>query len=83
MLETIQSIYTSLLGNFPVSYHPIISVALGIVLLIAIIQTLRQNLIWLVVVVVLLPASVPILRGVADFLIVLFKFLFGLEQTLQ
>lgn len=79
MLEQIQNVYNSFLGNFPPEFHPYISIILGVVLFVSIVQVLRKQFIWLILLVILLPASVPILKGIAQALIDLLKFLFGVD----
>jgi hypothetical protein len=41
------------------------------------VQALKRNFIYLIVLVVLLPASIPILKGVVEFIIELIKYLLG------
>lgn len=79
MLAEIQAIYTKFLDFFPVFFHPCISLILGIVLVISIFQVLKKNLVWLIVLIILLPASIPILKGVLQGLLKLLKFLFGVS----
>lgn len=76
-LTQIQDIYNKFLGYFPAEFHPYISLILGVVLFISIVQVLRKEFIWLIFLVVLLPASVPILKGIAEVIIDVLKYLFG------
>lgn len=78
-LTQIQDIYNKFLSYFPAEFHPYVSLILGIVLFIAIIQVLRKEFIWLIFLVVLLPASVPILKGIAEVVINILKYLFGVK----
>lgn len=78
-MNQIQSIYNSFLSHFPVGLHPYISIVLGIVLFISIVQVLRKEFLWLILLIILLPASVPILKGIFDALIEVLKYLFGVK----
>ncbi len=74
-MQQIQVLYTRFLGLFPPVLHPIISIILVIVVVYAIIQVLKKDFIYLIVLVILLPASVPVLRSVGQGIIDLIKFL--------
>lgn len=69
--------YNQILGYFPNFLHPYISVALAIFLVYSIFQVLKRNFIYLIVLIILLPASVPILKGVWEALVSIIKFLLG------
>lgn len=76
-LAQIEAFYSRFLANFPPEFQPYISITLGVVLFISIIQVLRKEFIWLIALAVLLPASVPILKGIAAAIVELLKLLFG------
>ncbi len=78
-LAQIETLYVRFLSNFPPQFQPYVSIILGVVLFISIVQVLRKEFIWLIFLVVLLPASVPILKGVAQVIIDLLKLLFGVK----
>lgn len=78
-LAHIETLYTRFLSNFPPEFQPFISITLGIILFVSIVQVLRKEFIWLIVLVILLPASVPILKGIAVAIIELLKLLFGVK----
>ncbi len=65
------------LTRVPNQYHTAVSIAIGVLLIFSFVQIIRRQFIWFVVLVVLFPASLPVLRGVADGVIVVLKFLFG------
>lgn len=77
-LAQIHEIYNKFLSYFPAEFHPYISIILGILLVISIVQVIRQQFIWIILLVVLLPASIPILKDVASALLSVVKFLFGM-----
>ena len=79
LLTQIQDIYNRFLAFFPAQFHPYVSLILGIVLVISIIQVLRKEFVWLIILVVLLPASVPILKGIAEVIVSALKYLFGVK----
>ncbi len=78
-MDYLQGIYQQFLSYFPGFLHPIISIVIAILLVYSIFQTLKRNFIFLIVLVVLLPASIPILKSVVDILISFIKFLLGME----
>lgn len=69
--------YNQILGYFPNFLHPFISIALAVFLVYSIFQVLKKNFIYLIVLVVLLPASVPILKSLWEVLLGVIKFLLG------
>lgn len=71
----IYSIYEQFLNYFPSSLHWVVSFALAILLIYAIFQILKRNFIWLILLVILLPASMPILKTIWAGVVELIKFL--------
>lgn len=76
-MEALQDIYQNFLNYFPEFWHPFISVALAVFFVYSIFQVLKKNFIFLIVLVVLLPASIPILKGVIEVLLYIVKYLLG------
>ena len=77
-MEFLQNLYSQFLSFFPSFMHPIISIIVVIFLVYSIVQALKRNFIFLIVLVVLLPASIPILKNVVDILIGFIKWLLGM-----
>lgn len=71
----IQQLYLDFLNIFPGFLHPFISVGLAILLIVSIIQVLKKNFIFLILLVLLLPASIPILKNVVDTVLAFIKFI--------
>jgi len=76
-MQQIQGLYTQFLSLFPPVLHPLISVILVIVIVYSLVQVLRRNFIFLIILVILLPASVPLLRSVWQGIVDLIRFLLG------
>lgn len=74
-MSTIFSIYDNFLGMFPAPYHGLISIALAILIVIGIYKIIKQDFIWLIVLIILLPASIPILKNIWDSILSLITFL--------
>jgi len=74
-LQQIYSIYDQFLGYFPQNLHGIVSLALASLLVFGIYKVLRRQLVYLILLIILLPASVPILKNIWEQLFVLIKFL--------
>lgn len=74
-MQAIMDLYNQFLSIFPASLHPFISIALAIFLIYSIVQVIRRDFIYLIVLIVLLPASIPILKSVAEVLLQFIKYL--------
>jgi hypothetical protein len=75
MISEIYSIYNQFLNIFPQQLHWAVSLVLAAFLVLAIFQTLKRNFIWIILLVILLPASLPILHGVWEGALEIIKFL--------
>lgn len=73
--DKIYSIYNQFLSYFPEKFHGLVSLGLAILLIIGIYKVLKRQLLYIIVLVILLPASVPILKNVWEELLSLLKFL--------
>lgn len=74
-MEALQGLYQNFLNYFPEFWHPFISVALAALFLYSAFQVLKKNFIFLIVLVVLLPASIPILKAVIEVVVNIIKYL--------
>ncbi len=79
-MEALEELYQNFLNYFPAFFQPIVSIGLAVLLVYAVFQSLRRNFIFLIVLVVLLPASIPILKDVAEVLIRVVKYLLGMGE---
>ncbi len=77
-MDYLQSLYAQFLGYFPSFLHPLISIGVVVFLIYSIVQSLKKNFIFLIALVVLLPASIPVLKGVLDAVIGVIKYLLGM-----
>lgn len=73
------NLYQQFLSIFPPSLHPFISIALAVFLIYSLIQVLRKDFIYLIILIVLLPASIPILKDVAETLLQFIKYLLNIK----
>jgi hypothetical protein len=74
-MNDIQNLYLQFLSNFPEHLRPIISIALAVLLVYSVIKVIKKDFIFLIALVVLLPASVPILKNVYEGMVAAVKFL--------
>lgn len=74
-MDAIYSIYNQFLNYFPKGLHGVVSLALAILLIFGIYKVLRRQLVYLILLIILLPASVPILKNIWEQLLALIKFL--------
>ncbi len=79
-MEFLEEIYQNFLNYFPGFLQPVVSVGLAVLLVYAVFQSLRRNFIFLIILVVLLPASLPILKDVSEVLIQVVKYLLGMGK---
>ena len=74
-MNQIYEIYYQLLGYFPSNIQWIVSLALAGLLILAIFQIIKRNFIFIILLVILLPASVPIVKDVWEHALNFVKFL--------
>lgn len=74
-IDQIYALYGQFLSNFPPNTHGWISLALALLLVFGIYKVVRRQLVYLILLVVLLPASVPILKNIWEQLLEFLKFL--------
>jgi len=78
-MNEIQNLYLEFLGNFPQNLQPIISIGLAVLLVYAIFKVIKKDFIYIIALVVLLPASVPILKSVWAGVVSFIKFLLNIN----
>jgi hypothetical protein len=76
-MEFLDQLYQNFLNYFPPFWHPFISIALAVFFVYSVFQVLKRNFIFLIVLVVLLPASIPILQSVLEVMVSILKRLLG------
>lgn len=74
-MPELYSIYDQFLNAFPSFLHGWISLVLAVLLVISVYKVLKRNFIFLILLIILLPASVPILKNIWESLVTLIKFL--------
>ena len=76
-IDSLYSVYNRFLSYFPENIHWLISLFLAALLVYGIYKVIRRQFIYLILLVILLPASVPILRNIWQELLEILKFLVG------
>ena len=74
-ITQIQNLYVQFLNNFPASLRPIVSIGLAVLLVYAVIKVVKKDWIFIILLVVLLPGSIPILQSIWQGIVVFVKFL--------
>jgi hypothetical protein len=74
-LAQIQNTYLEFLNNFPIGLRPVISIGLAILIVYSIFKILKKDWIFLIALLLLLPASKPILQNIWETIVVFIKFL--------
>jgi len=69
------SIYNQFLSYFPDNLHGVVSLALAALIAIGIFKVIKKDFIYIILLIVLLPASVPILKNIWESLTNILKFL--------
>lgn len=75
MMDEITSIYNQFLSNFPQSIHGMVSLVLAVLIVVAVFKVIKRNFVYLILLVILLPASKPILLSIWEGAVNLVKFL--------
>jgi hypothetical protein len=71
----ISSLYEQFLGYFPAQFQVAVSVALALLLVYAVFQVVKKNFVFIILLVLLLPTSVPVLKNIWDNVLAALQFL--------
>ncbi len=74
-MQEIQNLYLEFLNNFPTELQPIISIGLAVLIIYSIFKVVKKDFIFIVVLIVLLPGSIPILKSIWEGIVNFVKFL--------
>jgi len=74
-MDTIYGIFAQFLGYFPEKFHGVISIFLAVLIAVGIYKVIKRQLAYLVLLIILLPASGPILKNVWEQVVEVLKFL--------
>lgn len=74
-MDQIYSIYNQFLSYFPAQLHGIVSLALAVLIVVGILKVIKKDFIYIILLVALLPASIPILKTIWLSLSNIIKFL--------
>lgn len=74
-LADIQNLYLQFLNNVPANFRPLISIGLAVLIIYSIFKVIKKDWIFLIALIILLPASKPILQSVWQGVVVFIKFL--------
>ena len=74
-MNEIQNLYLDFLLNFPENLRPLVSIGLAVLLVYALFKVVKKQFIYIIALIVLLPASIPILKSVWSGVVVFIKFL--------
>ena len=74
-MDQIYSIYNQFLSYFPSELHGVVSLGLAALIAIAFFKIIKKEFVYIILLVVLLPASLPILKNIWESLVNIIKFL--------
>jgi hypothetical protein len=72
----LQMLYVQFLANFPVNVQPFVSIALAVLIVYVVYRIIRKDWIFLIALVILVPASLPVLKSIWAGVVTVVKFLF-------
>lgn len=78
-LGEIQNLYLEFLKNFPAGVQPVISIGLAALIIYSIFKVIKKDWIYLIALIILLPASKPILINVWQGIVAFVKFLLNIN----
>ena len=79
MVEQIQNLYLEFLANFPAGVRPFASLFLAVLLAYAVFKIIKKEFIYLLILIILLPGSIPILKTIWEGVVGLVKFLISVK----
>lgn len=71
------SAYDTFMTNFPSQYQGIISLGLLAVIVIGLFHLIKKNLLWIFLLILFVPASIPILSKIGQGLLDFLKYMVG------
>ena len=74
-MSQLETIYLQFLNNFPLSLRPVVSIILAVLIVYSIFKIIKHDFIFLIVLIILLPASIPIFENVWQSILALIQFL--------
>jgi uncharacterized membrane protein len=74
-MDQIYEIYNRFLSYFPSNIHGIVSIALAVLIIIGVYKVIRKDFVYIILLIVLLPASIPILKNIWESVSNIVKFL--------
>ena len=74
-MNQIQSLYHQFISIFPPTIQTLVSIGLFIGLVVILLDLVKRNFIWLLLLILFVPAAIPILKNISDNLLVFLKIL--------
>ncbi len=72
----LQTQYIQFLSNFPVTSQPVVSMVIAILIIYFVYRVIKKDWIFIIAVVILIPASIPVLKSIWSGLVSVIQFLF-------
>ncbi len=67
--------YDAFIKNFPVQYQGFISIGLLAIIIISLFQLVKKSLLWLFLLVLFVPASIPILNKIGQSILLFLQYI--------
>jgi hypothetical protein len=72
----LQDLYAQFLTNFPAGIQPMVSIVLAILIIYVVYRIIRKDFIFLIALVILVPASIPVLKSIWGGIVGVIQYLF-------
>ena len=77
-LEKIQGLYLNFLNYFPAQAQPVVSIIMIALIVYSVYRVIRKDFIFIIAVIILFPASIPVLKSIWWGVVAFVKFLWNL-----
>lgn len=78
-LDQIQNLYLEFLKNFPAALQPVISIGVAVFIVYSIFKVIKKDWIFIIALIILLPASKPVLVNAWQGVVAFIKFLLNID----
>ncbi len=78
-MQKVFDYYDLFLNKFPHQYHTLISIAILTLFIVLLYNLLKRNFIWILLLVILVPASIPIVSKIYSGILEIIRYLAGVR----
>jgi hypothetical protein len=78
-MQKVFDFYNIFLDKFPHQYHTLISIGILILFIVLLYNLLKRNFIWILLLILLVPASMPVLSNIYSGIVEIIRYLAGIK----